>query len=205
MLRALLMTGIQEGHLDLSGKNEEQAEQEISSYVRKAIRNKSHAWSADHSSFLLSEARRAMRLNRSEVAALFLATWFEHWVNWTIRCLAIRQKISGEQIADIIRSVSIRGKFGWLLELLGAPPISKKHQNLIKRICESRNAFVHYKWTMTPLDEPLVAQKNLKADLLTIEKTIGYLNRYSSRNLKQGSGNVVRRLVTRRISRPSPR
>lgn len=99
---------------------------------------------------------------------------------------------------EILRSISIQGKCTWLLQLLGARPIAKQHVKMIQHISELRNAFVHYKWTMTDIDASpreqdtaIVVAKALK----NYEKTIKYLHKYESDKVLYRSSRRAYRLA----------
>lgn len=45
--------------------------------------------------------------------------WFEHWINYFVSTLATRKGIDKDDITQMIREVNIKGKYTWLLSILG--------------------------------------------------------------------------------------
>jgi hypothetical protein len=81
---------------------------------------------------------------------MFVATFFEHSINYIIKLACERKGISDKTIKDIIKSSSIESKYTWLLALLDAPTFNNGHYITVRRIADRRNAFVHYKWQAEP-------------------------------------------------------
>lgn len=144
----------------------------------------------DYKDSLLKEARLHRKSGKSNISCLLYATWFEHWINEIISILCHRKGLSEDEINELVRNVSFRGKFTWLLKIFNFKQINKSHLNIIFRLTELRNNFVHYKWKEK--------SKNLEKEeilvLNEIEKAVKYLknleNRYIYNNSKRKLSNL---------------
>lgn len=135
----------------------------------------------DHRSDILRQAAIFEKDGMYEYANVFYAMYFEHTANLLIDHF-LNKKGLKSQSKEIIRQVQIHGKYGWLLALLGMKPFSQKHLVVIRAVCDSRNGFIHYKWTGWPLAEPMTnssAKGDKGVDHNTrIKATIAYVKRY---------------------------
>ena len=137
----------------------------------------------DHSERLVNSARLFIESNNFNEAKIFYATYFEHKLNEIINEICIRKSIEKKQINEIIRKINLNGKLTWLPLLLGIPKISTKHINVIQKLAEDRNAFIHYKYNS--ISDVSIENKKEKQekDIREIEKTITYFKKYTSRIL----------------------
>ncbi|MBB3210711.1 hypothetical protein FHS27_006559 [Rhodopirellula rubra] len=145
---------------------------------------------------LLKRAKRECRSENYLYAATFYATWVEHWINWHVRCLAIRHgQLADEQIRQMIRDVNIRGKLTWMTSVLGGKRIAKKHVNAIQRISDQRNAFIHYKYPEWRIDDLDLSPSDLKKAVVDFDKTVSYLQSHDRRTLKRGIKLKIKRFA----------
>ena len=145
-----------------------------------------------HTEDLLKTAREFRDKDDSNKAKLFYATYFEHELNDLIIELTQKKNIDKKTTTDIIKSVTIIGKLTWLLSILGATKFSEIHKNIILKIADERNAFVHYKYNPENDDFKTTSQEkdnNLKKieGFKKIENAITYLKKYKSRILFNGN------------------
>jgi hypothetical protein len=137
----------------------------------------------DHTDNLITTARQFNETGAVNNAKIFYATYFEHELNKIINELCQRKSINKKETNNIIKSVNIIGKLTWLPLILGIPKISIKHKNVILRLADNRNAFIHYKHNSQPNESDANQEQKEQEDIKQIEKTITYFKKYSSRIL----------------------
>lgn len=185
---ATLATGyVRDGHLSAEDKTPEQFLTELRNLVKDAGSNVV----IDHTEDLLKQARTSYKQKKNEFACLFYALWIEHTLNRLISSLATRKGFSDKEIEEIIRDTSYRSKSSWLLHLLGAESFNKSHVNLIVKLMEARNSFVHYKWKI--MNEQI--DNELKAVLSKIEKTVRYIRNYEQKYILRVSKRRIGKMV----------
>ena len=102
---------------------------------------------------LLESAKDAAQLGRIPVVVILVATAIEHRLNIFYRdILENYSGLSSDETTEAIRS-NTSTKLGWLLHLVTRDGISDELLKRIKQIFELRNAFVHYKSVIVPIDE----------------------------------------------------
>ena len=129
------------------------------------------------------------------MAVLLYATWMEHWINSLIVIACMRKRVPSEQVTELLRETSFRGKTTWLISILDKPAIAPSHRNRMLQVLDLRNAFVHYKWR--GLSEEALEQQE-KAIAISLERlpaTVKYLNQYERKHLYHGSKRKVRAAV----------
>lgn len=151
----------------------------------KLIEDMDFKFVLDYKDNILEHARKFCMNNEIELSYLLYATWFEHWINEIISILAGRKDLNDKEIYEIIRNISIRGKYTWLLKLFEFEEIDEEHLKLIFKLIELRNGFVHYKWNEKNddlKDKEAIVMEN-------IEETVEYLmdieNKYIYNNSKE--------------------
>ena len=100
----------------------------------------------DYSDYLLDKATDFYNSEDFDLSIVFYATFFEHSLNKIIDYQLREKQISKKAKNELIRSVNISGKCGWLLEVLNLPFFNSNHSKNIIELAERRNAFIHYKW-----------------------------------------------------------
>ncbi|MZK50967.1 hypothetical protein [Clostridium beijerinckii] len=184
--RKVIETFVKHGLLDIK----DMTDTEITVEMLKLIEDAEFNFILDYKDSILKQARLFYREDKVELSCLLYATWFEHWINEIISILGNRKNLNENEINEIIRHVSFRGKYTWLLKLFDFKEINKAHINLIFRLTDLRNSFVHYKWKEKNNDfkneEKFVIEK--------IEKTVKYIrnieNRYVYNNSKRKLSNL---------------
>lgn len=129
----------------------------------------------DHKESLIEKAGSEKDV---EVKAVLLATWFEHWINEVITSRAAQLGVSEKECSQIIRDTGNRAKLGWLLSLLGLPPLDSNIVKRINKLFEARNSFVHYKMYAEP--------PNYEKACGDFIDSIEYLERYYTDNILGG-------------------
>lgn len=139
----------------------------------------------DYKDNILENARKFRMNDEIELSYLLYATWFEHWINEVISILAVKKDLSDKEVYEIIRNVSIVGKYTWLLKIFEFEEIEEEHLKLIIKLIELRNRFVHYKWNEK--NDDLKKKEDIVMD--KIEETVEYLmdmeNKYIYNNSKE--------------------
>lgn len=164
---------------------------EVLNYLVEIVKNKGdnvYAWAIDQTSTLLKEARRFAQADNNELACLFYATWFEHWLNDMINTVGKRRKLSDREITQIIRDIQFRAKSTWLFRILNLKPINEAHLKRMQSIIDARNAFVHYKWKHVDIDaDSWEKDDEALASLISeAEKTVSYLRRLQNKQFFDG-------------------
>jgi hypothetical protein len=163
------------GAISAEGKTREQFMSEFLDYLKR----EEPVFTIDHTEDILKQARNYRKTERNELACLFYALWLEHSINGIITLLAARKDFSEKEIEEIIRDTSYRSKSSWLPRAFGGKSFSKTHINLIVKLMEARNSFVHYKWKA--VNEQ--ANNEIKVILSKIEKTVKYIRDYERKHI----------------------
>ena len=177
------------GALSAEGKTHEQFMREFVDYFEK----EEPVFAIDHTEDILKQAREYRKIEKNELACLFYALWFEHSLNGLISLLAGRKDFSEKEIEEIIRDTSYRSKSSWLPRAFGGKSFSQAHVNLIVKLMEVRNSFVHYKW------KAVNEQRNneIKVILSKVEKTVKYIRDYERKHILGVSKKKIRQLSKR--------
>ena len=140
--------------------------------------------SVDHRNSLLGRAKIFMNEGKTDLAFVFFGTFFEHSINFLIAEVLSKKNISIKTKNEIIRSLNIRSKFSWFLEVLGFPKFNQKHLKTILSVAENRNAFIHYKYNYEDIEIDKTEERN---ELLeAAEKSAIYTKRYISKVVYDG-------------------
>lgn len=170
---------LEEGAIDLNGKSDEQNLKELFDHALSWSKQHPMMMTVDHKDDLIKQARIFSKQGRLELAFLFYATWFEHWVN---HLLTKRLKtISETERKQMLRETSLRGKLTWLLSLVHNASLPARHIDLILRVSEVRNSFVHYKFIVSDVDRWGESKAQHQKDLSRIEHTIAFLRRFEAK------------------------
>ncbi|WP_147679168.1 hypothetical protein [Algibacter pacificus] len=137
----------------------------------------------NHTNTLIKNARHFNKIGEYNNAKIFYATYFEHELNRIINELCHRKSIDKKETNNIIKSINIIGKLTWLPLLLGIPKISVKHKNIILKLADNRNAYIHYKHNPETNQLNINQKHKEQEDIKQIEKTITYFKKYTSRVL----------------------
>ncbi len=151
----------------------------------------------DHTDSLISSARQFNEADDFNKAKVFYATYFEHQLNGLINKLCQRKSIDKKEINNIIRSINIIGKLTWLPLILEIPKISIKHKNVILKLAEDRNAFIHYKHNPEPDEQNANHKEKQQDDIKQIERTIIYFKKYTSRILYKNQKTQINKKLKR--------
>jgi hypothetical protein len=71
----------------------------------------------------------------------------------------------------------------WLPLVLGIPQVNVTHKNIILKLADDRNAYIHYKHNPQPDDSDANKEQKEQEEIKKIEKTITYFKKYVSRIL----------------------
>lgn len=186
IIRKVVTSLVKEGLLDVNNMDRN----DILHETLKLIEDIDIKLVLDHKDNLLQYARKFRINNEIKLSYLLYATWFEHWINEIIYILGGRKNLNRNEINEIIRSTSIRGKYTWLLKLFEFEEIKEDYLELIFKLITFRNGFVHYKW-----EEENDKQKDKEAIVIEkIEEIIEYLmdieNQHIYNNSKEKLANL---------------
>ncbi len=183
MLACIYEALLGDGQIDPEGKTEEQIMTEVRKIALKWSNQRPMKWSADFRQDLLNRARSFKRKRNSHEAILYYATWFEHWINGIL--IRRLRTLDERETCQMIRDVSLRGKFTWLLALVHEKRIPERHIKAVLQICDLRNEFVHHKYKMLDVDSDDESKKLNEAHR-SAEKSVRYLQKFEERHFFKG-------------------
>lgn len=187
---------IRDGLLDISNKSDEEILSEIKSIFNQHLKKGSELeFSIDHRKGLLRQARKFRKEKNIFYSNIFYSLYFEHWFNNIVFISIRRNNINTKYIDDIIKNTNIRSKMTWLLELFGLEPIPKKHYDVICKLFEYRNSFVHYKWKSFNLHKNVFIDDSIKqiTHLSEVEKAVKYLQNYENKKIFHNKKRVAKK------------
>jgi hypothetical protein len=196
-----------DGHIDPTGKTEDEIMREVRIAALKWSNERPMLMSTDFRSSLLSQARQFKKQKRHQESVLYYATWFEHWINGVL--ILKLNTLDELEKRQMIRDVSLRGKFTWLLALIHQTRISQRHLNAILQVNNIRNEFVHYKYKLVDVDTWKTEVQPLRQAEQKAEAAVRYLANFESRHFFKGSSrNLLKKLrntaneakVTKRVN-----
>lgn len=189
--------------IDPRGKNEQEINKEIMTYLKYILNNDIKLeYYTDHRKSILEESRRFQSLEKYEFSCVFYAIWFEHWINNIVAIFGVKKGLSSNEIIQIIRESSVRSKYSWVPKLLGVPNISTKHITLVLHLFDLRNAFIHFKWKGYLTNEDKRQKEELKNVLQQIGKTVEYFKRFENKWVYHSSRKKVKKIIR---AKPNPR
>lgn len=138
--------------------------------------------------FLLEKAEKSVRNKEYELAYVFYATYFEHFINEIISIWSQRNFVKYQTASNLVKKVSLEDKYDWVLDLLKLPSFKKIYWKTIKNVSDKRNSFMHYKYKPEPADAALDKKELIKwrEDYENILKTITYTKFYRSKVVFDG-------------------
>jgi len=184
MLACIYEALLASGHIDPKGKTEEQIMAEVRESAMRWTKRRPMMMSTDFRQSLLTRARSLKRSRQDHDAILYYATWFEHWINGVL--IRRLRSIDERETCQMIRDVSLRGKFSWLLALVHGKRIPHRHIKAVLQVCELRNEFVHYKYKMVDVDKGDDDKNRLKEAQKMAEKAIRYLQKFEEQHFFNG-------------------
>ncbi|WP_028045625.1 hypothetical protein [Cellulomonas sp. URHE0023] len=109
--------------------------------------------SISHEDQLLAAARE-FGPAKLELAVMMYATWIEHKLNYLLLWGLGKKGFDPREASEIIKTASLHQKTGSTFRLVFDEAFDPDAARGIRTVAESRNRFVHYKWTSTPIDDP---------------------------------------------------
>ncbi|MGQ0553233.1 MAG: hypothetical protein ACT4PU_08425 [Planctomycetota bacterium] len=194
LARSFVEEAIIDGALDPAGKSEAEWNREVQMFLSRAMDPATPlVFRYDHTNDLLRLARRHAGQHELHLAALFYATWCEHWINSIVSAALRRRSFSDKDVASVIHETPLRGRIEWLPRLLGLRRIHPRHSSAVLKMAELRNGFVHYKWKGHDLDSD--DQAELRRCVPTFDDTVRYLQRYFRTHVARRSNASIRRAL----------
>ena len=140
--KSVLNSFIEDGIIDPRGKSESEILQELVRIVDKS----EIVPVVDHTQDWLKKARVAKAAGEPEFSVVCYATWAEHMLNKMLSSLCARCKVTDAIRQTLIRYTGSTEKFIWLSLALASKAPPARQLNQLRRICEARNQYLHYKW-----------------------------------------------------------
>lgn len=150
--------------------------------------NIEYQYAVDHRVNLLKNANNFYNSDYDLSLTLY-STYIEHTINSIIDLYCREKSIGDKTRNEIVRNINILGKFTWLIELINLPKINEKKIVSIKKITESRNSYIHYKWNYTKFDDEKIENRISHSE---IKSTIKYLKTYESKLEFRGLKNKIK-------------
>jgi len=162
VIRLVIESAARYGDIRLEGRTDEEIKNDIHEYIRARLAEPNTFASPvqyDYQSELINEAQRYEGNGDFNLALMFYATWFEHWLNGMIVAREPMVVLEREEIIRLIRETNLASKTGHIWHLLFGEKLPVDVVQTILKVAEARNAFVHYKWTPNLSEEEERAEK----------------------------------------------
>ncbi|MDD5505478.1 MAG: hypothetical protein PHR73_01825 [Candidatus Omnitrophica bacterium] len=176
---------IRSGEINPKGKSISNLLREAGEIILKAP-NAKFMSVIDYTEDILREARIFKKKRSYYFSCIFYAAWVEHWINGVIADECIKLKLEEKYIKEIIKDISIKNKYAWLLVILRLPNIPERMIKFIEELVQIRNSFIHYKWERKDIDDVERDEKereSCKRKINNFEKVVRYLKKYEERHL----------------------
>jgi len=150
VIRTVIESAVRYGDIQLEGRTDEAIKKDIHEYIRARLAEPNIFGSPaqyDYQSELINEARRYEGMGDFNLALMFYATWFEHWLNGMFVAREPMVALEREEIIRLIRETDLASKTGHIWQLLFGEKLPGDVVQTILKVAEARNAFVHYKST----------------------------------------------------------
>jgi hypothetical protein len=148
LIPSVIEAGVLAGDIRLEGRTDEEIRNDIDEYLDNITSGPAeHSVRIDYKVRLINEAQRYEASGDVELALMFYATWFEHWLNHMYIEREPMVVLDREQIIRLIRETNLPSKTGHIWQLLFGEELPDDIIQTILKVAEARNAFVHYKWT----------------------------------------------------------
>lgn len=189
VIRRSLETAVEHGHLDVKGKSEDQIRLEFAQYILERIDKSEFLIAIDHTEKLLKLGKKFEEAGDPWTATLMYATWVEHVINKCISAGLQRKNFSPKMAKQVIRDVPLTSKLSWVFPLLDFRPFNTKHGEVLRKLGEYRNQFVHYKWNYKEWN----GNEDIATFLIACKKSLIYLTRYRNTQLMSVSSMKLNR------------
>lgn len=187
---------LRDGIIDPLNKSDEEILAKMKKALAQHLGNKSDLeYTVDHRKGILNQARMYYKNKNIFYANIFYSLFVEHWINNIIFVAVRRKKMKRDYLNEIIRNNNLKSKLTWILEFLGFDPIPKNHIDVISKLFENRNSFVHYKWKSFEFNKKDYFDNNIKMlmHIELVEKTIKYLQNYENKKIFNNKRNVAKK------------
>jgi hypothetical protein len=149
VIRLVIENAVRYGDIRLEGRTDEEIKNDIHEYIHLRLTEPNTFASPvqyEYQSELIDEAQRYEGKGDFNLALMFYATWFEHWLNGMYIAREPMVAVEREEIIRLIRETDLAGKTGHIWHLLFGEKLPGDVVQTILKVAEARNAFVHYSW-----------------------------------------------------------
>ena len=120
VIRLVIESAARYGDIRLEGRTDEEIKNDIHEYIRARLAEPNTFASPvqyDYQSELINEAQRYEGNGDFNLALMFYATWFEHWLNGMIVAREPMVVLEREEIIRLIRETNLASKTGHIWHL----------------------------------------------------------------------------------------
>lgn len=193
-VRIFLRGALADGDIDPRGKTFESFAAEAAVFLQRESRRRKYLASQDHRPNILTSARRAKNEGNLILACVLFGV---------VAALAVRQGLAADLISQMLRDTPLQGKLSWLLALLGARPIANTYRATMLDLANRRNAFVHYKWKRTDVDDWAETWGELRSDpalgrvLNRVDTSMRYLRQWEEHYVFLGGSPLIDEFIAK--------
>lgn len=189
IMTMFINNAIRDGIIITEGLTEEEVRTAAREYLKEFLETDIEiVMTIDHKDTLLKEARNYASKNKEELSIVMYATWWEHWINGLIEIKTREKNFTKKEYKQLISSINNNAKTSWLLKLIDLPPFDKDHLNIMGKLAEKRNSFVHYKY-------PIINEADIESldkFFKEVEKSINYFISYENKNIDKNKKYIER-------------
>jgi hypothetical protein len=189
VIKSVLNSFIEDGTIDPRGKNETQILQELA----RTVQTRELVPITDHTESWLKKARTAKAAGEGGFSIVCYATWAEHMLNKLVSSFCARCKVPDSVRQELIRRTGTVEKFVWLSLAITAKPPPTAQLNQLRRISETRNQYLHYKWK----PEPEKVDRTLQRLTDEGERMVSAIRRFLNQHLYRGHRRRIQALMRR--------
>jgi hypothetical protein len=149
VIRTVIESAVRYGDIQLEGRTDEAIKKDIHEYIRARLAEPNTFASPVQYDYQErpDQARRYEGMGDFNLALMFYATWFVHWLNGMFVAREPMVALEREEIIRLIHETDLASKTGHIWQLLSGEKLPGDVVQTILKVAEARNAFVHYKST----------------------------------------------------------
>lgn len=140
----------------------------VRKHLREAVKNLE--WCAAIDESFLEESNRLWRHGDRFVAVVLYATAVEQYLNSMYQHILPRQGWTSNQITCLLREVAVDSKITWMFEVFAKERFPTALGKRLRNVFGIRNAIVHFKGELGPLDSEQDSHSKVEAQLRSLRR-----------------------------------